>query len=421
MWVVLILLWGLSLLFPHSTNTRLLLNLNIEILYELNFWLVLLSIWCTRAMVISSSTTGRDSSNEKISIFVSLLMCLYLCFSSENLIFFYFFFELSLIPILALILGWGYQPERLFSGISMLFYTLVASLPLLIVILILLVYFKSVSYYVRLGTIDHSNRVRLYIYLPIVLGFLVKLPIFGPHLWLPRAHVEAPVYGSMILAAVLLKLGVAGLFIFSFILTRKTEVLWFLQRFSCVGGSIARILCLLLRDIKTLIAYSSVAHIGLLTCAIFMINKFGIVGTTLIAVAHGIVSSGLFWGRNVLYKRSATRSLLIVKRSLNFTPLFSFIWFVLCLGNIGAPPTLNLISEIYIIIGRLANNLVLIIPVLTAAFMATAFTLNLYIATQHNQSSSSLSPYLNLHPVEILLGVNHIILVLWVPLIFFFS
>jgi NADH-ubiquinone oxidoreductase chain 4 len=142
-----------------------------------------------------------------ILIIVVLLILLYCTFSSINLFIFYLFFESSLIPTLFLILGWGYQPERLQAGVYLLFYTLLASLPLLVGIFYL-GGLKSSLYFPLLNNLHVSHVL---VYLSLILAFLVKMPIFLVHLWLPKAHVEAPVSGSMILAGVLLKLGGYGL------------------------------------------------------------------------------------------------------------------------------------------------------------------------------------------------------------------
>lgn len=361
-------------------------------------------------MQISSKTELLLRERLKTSTFFLLFICLMSCFKRTNLLVFYCFFELSLIPILLLILGWGYQPERLHAGIRMVFYTLVASLPLLVSLLILNNLFKKIRAQSLNIMLRSVNTIRAGATFTLVAGFLVKLPIYGFHLWLPRAHVEAPVYGSIVLAAVLLKLGVLGVRLL-YLLNLNHTILCLLQAFSCTGGAVTALLCLRITDIKTLVAYSSVAHIGLLIRSLIIINKLGVMGAIFIALSHGLVSSAIFWGANVIYSKSFRRSLLLNKRSLNFIPTFSAIWFIFCLGNMGAPPTLNLVSEIYRIIAILKNNLLLSGPVLIIAGLATAFTLNIFISTQHNQVLAINRITFSLTKLETLTGFNHVLIV----------
>jgi NADH-ubiquinone oxidoreductase chain 4 len=292
---------------------------------------------------------------------------------------FYISFEASLIPTLLLIIGWGYQPERIIAGMYLIFYTLGISLPLLLVIII----FWGETGGLLIGNL--SLNINLYIYIGLIGAFLVKIPIFFFHLWLPKAHVEAPVSGSMVLAGILLKLGGYGVIRVVRIIQDYLNIIILWVRIGLVGGFITRIICLRQIDIKILVAYRRVGHMGIVIGGLSRGNFLGWEGGFSIIVSHGLCSSGLFCAVNIIYERIRRRSLIIGKGILNIFPSFSLWWFLLCVRNIAAPPSLNLVSEIILICRMITLSLYNILVLILLLFLRAAYSLYLYSISQHGK------------------------------------
>lgn len=379
----------------------------------LGYLLILLRFWITSLVLSSSHKVYKH--NNFIYIFLiinlSLLLFLVITFSCLDFLLFYIRFEASLIPTLVLILGWGYQPERIQAGTYFIFYTIFGSLPLLVSIISVYYQFGRICIYV--GTeIYNSSLIGCVWYLVTVFAFIVKLPIFIVHLWLPKAHVEAPVAGSMILAGVLLKLGGYGLIrVLPIFRLANKNLSWVWVRVRVVGGTIVRIICLRQVDIKALIAYSSVAHIGLVLCGLVVFGWWGLNGALIVIVGHGLCSSGLFCLANIVYERISRRSLLIRKGLLNFMPRIGLWWFLLRAGNMAAPPTLNLLGEVRLIIRVVSWSKVRIIMIAFLSFFRAAYTLYIYSLSQHGKYCSSLFSCCSGKVREYLILILH-----WLPL-----
>nr|WNV22571.1 NADH dehydrogenase subunit 4 [Psylliodes laticollis] len=378
----------------------------------LSFSLILLSCWICSLMILASGKMNKinDFKNFFLFVMVVLLISLILTFSSMNLFIFYLFFEISLIPTLILIIGWGYQPERLEAGIYLLFYTMFMSLPLLVMIFYL---YKNMSLNFMFLLNDLNS---MYMYICMNFVFFIKIPMFFMHLWLPKAHVEAPVSGSMILAGVMLKLGGYGLLrlmvMFQLFINNWNMVIIIISMF---GGFIISLVCMRQSDMKSLIAYSSVSHMGLALAGLMTVNCWGIWGALVMMLAHGLCSSGLFSLVNVIYERTSSRSFYLNKGFMNLMPSFSLYWFLLLSSNMAAPPSMNLLGEIMLINSLVSYSYMNMLWLSLISFFSAAYSLFLYSYSQHGKVYSSLFSFVNGLNREYLLMLLH-----WIPLNLFF-
>lgn len=252
---------------------------------------------------------------------VSLILLLF-CFIVKSVLSFYFYFEAVLIPIFLIVLGWGYQPERLSAAFYIFFYTLTASLPLLIAVVLLTE--EMGTRLIGILRVVENTRSNLIILL-LVIAFIVKFPIYYFHLWLPKAHVEAPVSGSIILAGVLLKLGGYGIFLV--IMLRNCELTRnnLLSILAITGAALLSLIILRMSDMKVAIAYSSVVHIRIVIVVCTRNSILGLIGGIWIIIAHGVTSSGIFRAANMIYERRHSRRLINNKGVLRLIPFFRII------------------------------------------------------------------------------------------------
>ena len=361
--------------------------------------LVLLSIWLIMLIIIAQKRVNY----KKLLLInmIVLLVRLVFTFNTTNIIIFYFFFEWSLIPIFFIIIGWGYQPERLKASLSLFFYTLFASLPLLISIVIIINWSGSVKLRIII-----TQGMPNFLWTITVLAFLVKFPIYFVHLWLPKAHVEAPVSGSIILAGVLLKLGGYGIIR----LIRVTNIRIISSQIialALIGGGILGVLCIVQRDIKVVIAYSSVVHIALVIAGRLRLTKWGFEGVLIIILAHGVCSSGIFAAANMIYERRHSRRFFFNSGLLNRRAIFRIAWFVLIVANFGGPFTYNLLGEILLILNLSSLTINSLSVILFLSFFSAAYRLILYRSTNQGQIGNNNSVLTKVRFSEMIILISH--------------
>lgn len=386
----------------------------------IDLWISLITSVVIVVSVISLSFYKRSTYSSSLSsLFIVNLIFSLVFFNLYRAIYLYLVFEISVIPIFLMIIGWGYQPERVKASYAIIFYTIITSVPLLtcLTIIISTSLFSEVNVLIRGSeSLSISNISSL----AVALGFLVKLPMFGVHLWLPLAHVEAPVFGSIILAGVLLKLGGIGIIRFINIIQGVYFKIICIS-ISLVGTVIVGATCLKITDLKSVIAFSSVSHIGIVIFILIISRKLSIWVAFFIILTHAFRSSIMFFCRYVMYTISGTRNILLNKGSLTLVPAFRICWLVATIASIGTPPFINLVSEVFSLFVSWDILGIWIVLIVVMFILGRAFHLILYRSVKQegirwdnsNKGSSSniILPILTSHTHSLLLVLSIIILI----------
>jgi len=313
-----------------------------------------------------------------LSLFLILLL-LIAVFSVLDIIVFYILFEAILIPMFLIIGVWGSRDEKVKAAFYFFFYTLIGSLLMLISIFKLYSLTGTTSY-LKLISIEIPSNIQFWLFLGFFASLAVKIPMIPVHIWLPQAHVEAPVSGSVLLAGILLKLGGYGFIRFGYPIFPNacyhfTPFIILISLIAIIYGSFTT--CRQ-TDIKRLIAYSSVAHMGLVTLSIFTHSIEGLIASIVMMIAHGLVSSALFMSSAVLYIRHHSRAIRYFRGIVSTMPIFSSLSLILILANIGFPLTFNFIAEFFSILTAFNYSYIVGLLSCIGALLSTVYALYYY-------------------------------------------
>jgi NADH-quinone oxidoreductase subunit M len=323
----------------------------------LSLWLVLLTAFITVIVVISAWEVITERVNQYMGAFLILSGLMIGTFSALDGVLFYVFFEATLIPMYLIIGIWG-GPNKIYAAFKFFLYTLLGSLLMLVALVYL--YTKSGGSFDILTwhKLPLSSLAQTLLFFGFFAAFAVKVPMFPVHTWLPDVHVEAPTGGSAVLAAIMLKLGAYGFLRFSMPIApdASREWAWLIIALSLIAVIYVGLVAMVQQDMKKLIAYSSVAHMGFVTLGFFIFNDLGVSGGLVMMIAHGFVSAAMFLCVGVLYDRVHSRMIADYGGVVNTMPTFAAFAILFAMANSGLPATAGFIGEWMVILATVKVN-----------------------------------------------------------------
>jgi NADH-quinone oxidoreductase subunit M len=342
----------------------------------LSVWFVPLTAFITVIVVISAWQVITDRVAQYMGAFLILSGLMVGVFAALDGLLFYVFFEATLIPMYIIIGIWG-GPRRVYAAFKFFLYTLLGSLLMLVALVYL--YFKSGGSFDILTwhKLPLPLNAQALLFFAFFAAFSVKVPMWPVHTWLPDAHVEAPTGGSVVLAAIMLKLGAYGFLRFSMPIAPDAarEYAWFMIALSIIAVLYIGLVALVQQDMKKLVAYSSIAHMGFVTLGFFIFNELGLAGAIVQMISHGFVSGAMFLCIGVLYDRMHSREIASYGGVANTMPKFAAFAVLFAMANCGLPGTAGFVGEWMVILGAVQANFWLGLLASTTLIFGAAYTL----------------------------------------------
>ena len=342
----------------------------------ISVWFVLLTAFITVVVVISAWEVISERVHQYMGAFLILSGLMVGVFAAVDGLLFYVFFEATLIPMYIIIGVWG-GPRRVYAAFKFFLYTLLGSLLMLVALLYL--YYKSGGSFSILDwhKLPLPLAAQSLLFFAFFAAFSVKVPMWPVHTWLPDAHVEAPTGGSVVLAAIMLKLGAYGFLRFSLPITpdASREWAWFIIALSLIAVIYIGLVALVQRDMKKLVAYSSIAHMGFVTLGFFIFSELGISGGIVQMISHGFISGAMFLCIGVLYDRVHSREIAAYGGVVNTMPTFTAFAVFFAMANCGLPGTSGFVGEWMVILGTVKVNFWLGLLAATTLIFGAAYTL----------------------------------------------
>nr|YP_006665879.1 NADH dehydrogenase subunit 4 [Porphyra umbilicalis]AFC17782.1 NADH dehydrogenase subunit 4 [Porphyra umbilicalis] len=318
----------------------------------ISLFFIVLTTWLVTTCVLISWNMTNTQIKEYLICFLTLEFILIQVFCVLDVLFFYIFFESVLIPMFLIIGIWGSRQRKIRAAYQFFIYTLAGSLLMLLAILI--IYFQQGTTDIQiLWNVNFDTRTQILLWLAFFASLAVKIPMIPFHIWLPEAHAEAPTAGSVILAGVLLKMGGYGFLRFSLPMFPEASLYFapLIYLLSIIAAVYASLTTIRQVDLKKIIAYSSVSHMGFVTLGLFSFNLQGLEGSIILMLSHGLVSSALFLCVGILYDRHKTRILKYYGGLVQVMPIFSILLLFFTFSNIGFPGTSSFVGELLVLIG----------------------------------------------------------------------
>ncbi|MFN5049100.1 NADH-quinone oxidoreductase subunit M [Roseateles sp.] len=345
----------------------------------ISMWFVPLTAFITIIVVIAAWEVIEHRVNQYMGAFLVLSGLMVGVFSALDGLLFYVFFEATLIPMYIIIGVWG-GPRRVYAAFKFFLYTLAGSLLMLIALLYLYIQSGGSFDIQTWHKLPLPMNAQTLLFFAFFAAFAVKVPMWPVHTWLPDAHVEAPTGGSVVLAAIMLKLGAYGFLRFSMPIAPDAarEYDWFIIALSLIAVVYVGLVALVQQDMKKLVAYSSVAHMGFVTLGFFIFNELGVSGALVQMISHGFVSGAMFLCIGVLYDRVHSREISAYGGVVNTMPKFAAFALLFAMANCGLPATAGFVGEWMVILGTVQYNFWLGAIAATALIFGAAYTLWMY-------------------------------------------